>query len=113
MEKIVKSTWKNIIIVIVLFYVVGGSLFICGLLFGKGLDTYKEYRFKNSPEYLKQQRELHSIGRDIELHYKSSVDGKMETREKEIEATTEEMNRITKLLEKGLTDKELEKLLTN
>ncbi|MDI3349802.1 hypothetical protein DCBHLPFO_00646 [Mycoplasmopsis arginini] len=36
----------------------------------------------------------------------------METREKEIEATTEEMNRITKLLEKGLTDKELEKLLT-
>lgn len=44
MEKIVKSTHRNIIIAMVLFYIVGGTFFICGLIFVKVWFKYKEYR---------------------------------------------------------------------
>jgi hypothetical protein len=76
MNNIIKPTWKNILLCILLFYVVGDTLSIVKSSISQTIKDYKRYQveknyeeYLNSPEHIQMEKTSDSLSK-VENQYR-------------------------------------------
>ncbi len=73
MNTIIKPTWKNILICMILFYLVGDTLETIKIGLNTGIKKYQSYQYYKSDEYKQEQLRYEKHKQYMDSLFDSSI----------------------------------------